>query len=210
MGRVLTSVILGASLLGVNCAERISGPTTPSQSYISNASFYRYFDTKDVQLGKVEPQIAELRMAFPYLKIDPITPRLQKEEYVVGFSIYGNTSTEIITTNGKVTEKPLRLAPDLESIGRKLDQIVGGENYQRLPTEAVYDVVDVPETLELIARIKERQEARWDLEIQLFYLKDASGNLCYNEKGAKIINGITAKTRILRQSSLWEPDEATS
>lgn len=212
MRKILTTILFGASLLGLGCADKINGPKTSSQSYVSNASFYRYFDTKDVPLNQVESQIAELSGAFPYLDINPKTQELQGEKYVLGFSLYGQTSTEITNTDGKVTEKPLRLAPNLDGIGKRLDQIVGGENYQRLPDEA-FDYVDVPETPELVERIKERQQkARIGnfnlLEVELFYLKDASGNIVHSPQGEKMINGILARSNRLDQTGYQRGEAA--
>ena len=198
--KTLSTILLGLSLLGFSCAEKITGPEPEVLLEVKTKDYRNYFDTMDVAFDNaVKARLSEIKTRYPNWEISPDIQKFNGQEYVLGFNFEGEKKTEITQTLGEngiyssPSSKILTEIPKYSDLERDLDWIAGDDNYKKdlynFWINKFVDGVDTPEIPEVLQRLEETNKSWKGIGFDLMYLKDKSGKIIYSD-GKKMINGI--------------------
>lgn len=194
MRKTLSTIILGLSLLGFSCAEKIIGPEKSAEIPIKSKSYWNSFDTKDVVFDDaIKSRLSEVESKYSGFKITPRTQKFNGQEYVLGFSIEGKYKTE---------------PPNRINLSSDFNYVAGDFNYKELPRGNIIDGVDVPETPEVLRRLEETNKSWTDIGFGLIYLENKSGKIILSDKGEKMINGILIYPKVSQNAGNSFMDDA--
>lgn len=194
MGKTLSTILLGLSLLGFSCAKTILSPEPKVLPEITTKNYWNSFDTKDVAFDDaVKSRLSEVESKYSGFKITPRTQKFNGKEYVLGFSIEGKYKTE---------------PPNRINLSSDFEYVAGNFNYKELPRGNIVDGVDVPENSELLKRLEETNKSWTDIGFRLIYLEDKSGKNILSDKGEKMVNGVYIYPRVSENAGNSFMDDA--